>query len=414
MISIFHPSKFLKRSKAATILALAAIPYANAQHDGHAAGPAPDHSAHASASSGTPSGHTANAHPQDMPNMVSGRVPVMVSEGQRQLVNIRTTNARIQPATVQMRTVGIVAYDDTHIENINTRIMGWADTLLVDKPGQRVEKGAPLLEIYSPELYSAQQEYLLAYEHCQKLHHLQNQTEEVSEALNTGLTLLDSARKRLKLWEITDEEIASLEKAGVASDRLIIRSPVSGFVIDKNIDPGQMIRPGMTLYRIADLNTVWINADVYEYELSLFRHGQEARVIAKAYPERSFPAKVDFIYPFSETRTRTTTARLVIDNFESLLKPGMYVDVVIDRDLGMQLMIPKEAVFDTGNRQYVFVEANPGHFEPRSIRIGTKVGDQFIVTEGITEGEKIVIDGNFLLDSESQLKASGGGGGHNH
>ena len=352
--------EYLRTKKTFILLGAAFIAFNSigyAQHESHAATNAEtsettvieDHTGHDSATN-TDSSQTVLS-----PDL--GRVPVTLIEGQQQLINIRTTSVSTQHAVVKMSTVGIVTYNDTLIENINTKIMGWADVLHVDKPGQRVEKNDILLEIYSPELYSAQEEYLIAYNHCEKLKHLnehgaQGATEEVNGVVKSAQTLLDSARKRLKLWDITDEEIATLDKAGEPSDRLKIRSPVSGFVINKNVDPGQMIRPGMTLYRIADLNSVWIDADVYEYELSLFSPGQKANVTAIAYPERKFTATVDFIYPFSETKTRTTTARLVIDNFESLLKPGMYVNVEVERNLGMQLMIPKNALFDTGKHQY--------------------------------------------------------------
>lgn len=384
-----------------------------------------DHSGHASVSDESKTDHSGHAGYENTPkseseiDAVEGRVAVMLSPEQKQLVNIRTTVVTKSQASVEMRTVGIVDYDETRIENINTKIMGWADILYVNKPGQRVEQNEPLMELYSPELYSAQQEYLTAYEHCKKLDHLSHQgggevSDEVGSIVKSGYTLLDSARKRLKLWDITDAEIAALEKAGIPSDRLVIRSPVSGFVIDKKVDPGQMTRPGMTLYRIANLETVWVNADVYEYELSLFKPGQQAAVVAKAYPDEKFSAKVDFIYPFSQIRTRTTTARLVLDNTKGLLKPGMYVDVEIEQELGQHLQVPKDAVFNTGKNQFVFVEKGQGHFEPVAISIGTKVGNNFIVRHGLSGGENVVIDGNFLLDSESQLKASGGGGGHNH
>jgi len=364
---------------------------------------------------GEPTGHAASTN-----EVVPGRSPVDLDLAQRQFINIRTRAVTNGDAVVTIRTVGIVAYDDTRLVNVNARIMGWAQKLYVDKPGQFVEKGAPLMDLYSPELYSAQYEYLLAYRHCERLKHLPPkdaaQTNNVvwQETMTEAETLAQSARKRLKLWEITDDEIAALGKSGKPTDTLQLRSPVTGYVIEKNIDPAQMVMLGKTLYRVADLSTVWINADIYEFELPLVNVGQKATVTAVAHPGRVFDAKVDFIYAYSENKTRTTTARLVIDNRDGLFKPGTYVNAEIKVDQGKRLMAPATAVFDTGTRQYVFVEETEGHFIPKRVQLGAKVGDQFIVNGGLTEGEKVVVDGNFLLDSESQLRTSAMGGGHQH
>jgi RND family efflux transporter MFP subunit len=352
--------------------------------------------------------------------ILPGRGPVDLDLAQRQFINIRTRAITNGNATATIRAVGIVAYDETKLVNVNARIMGWAETLYVNTPGQFVEQGGPLLDIYSPELYSAQYEYLLSYRHCARLKHILPPGEAATnsaispEALTEAETLLESSRKRLKLYEISDDQIRALETSGKPTDTLQLRAPVSGYVIQKNIDPAQMVRPGMTLYRIADLTTVWINADIYESELSLVKVGQKVAVTAVAHSGRTFDATVDFIFPFSANKTRTTTARLVMDNKEGLFKPDTYVNAEIKVDQGERLLAPATAVFDTGTRQYVFVEAAEGRFLPRRVQLGAKVGDRFIVNEGLTEGEKVVVDGNFLLDSESQLRSAGSGGGHQH
>ncbi len=353
--------------------------------------------------------------------LVPGRSPVDLDLAQRQFINIRTRAVTNGDAVVTIRTVGIVTYDDTRLANVNARIMGWAQKLYVDKPGQFVKQGDPLMDIYSPELYSAQYEYLLAYRHGERLKHLPPkdaaQTNNVvwQESMTEAATLAASARKRLKLWEISDDEIAAVEKSGKPTDTLQLRAPVTGYVIEKNIDPAQMVSLGKTLYRVADLSTVWINAQLYEYELPYAKVGQGVKVTAIAHPGQVYHAKVDFIYPYSENQTRTTTARLVMDNPDGLFKPNDYANAEIQVDAGERLLIPQTAVYDTGVSQYVFVEVTSGHFVPRRIELGSHVeGGQVVVNQGLTEGEKVVVDGNFLLDSESQLRTSATGGGHQH
>jgi len=369
--------------------------------------PGPDHTMHAAAAASA--------------DNVPGRSPVDLDLAQRQLINIRTRPVTKGDAVVTIRTVGIIAYDQTRLANVNTRVMGWAQKLYVDKPGQLVKQGDPLMDIYSPELYSAQYEYLLAYRHCERLKHLppkdSAQTNNVvwQETLTEAQTLMESARKRLKLWDITDDEITALQKSGKPQDTLQLRAPVSGYVIEKNIDPAQMVMLGKTIYRVADLRTVWINADVYEYELPYVKVGQQVAVTALAHPDRVFSATVDFIYPYSENKTRTTTVRLVMDNPEGLFKPNDYVNAELKVDQGQCLLVPHPAVYNTGLSQYVFVEVTEGHFVPRRVALGPTVQDnQVVVNQGLAAGEKVVVDGNFLLDSESQLRASSTGGGHHH
>ena len=222
-----------------------------------------------------------------------------------------------------------------------------------------------------------------------------------------------SARKRLELWQISRADIAAIQKSGHATTTLPIRAPFSGYVIQKNIDPAQMVKPGQTLYVLANLNTVWVNAQIYEYEQPYVKVGQDVLVTATAHPGKVYHARVDFIYPYSENQTRTTTARLVMKNPDGLFKPSDYVNAVIQVNEGEHLLIPSSAVYDTGVTQYVFVETAPGHFVPQRIELGPHVnGDQAVVNQGLTQNEKIVTDGNFLLDSESQLRAASVNGGN--
>jgi Cu(I)/Ag(I) efflux system membrane fusion protein len=273
---------------------------------------------------------------------VPGRTMVMLSGEQRQLINIRTTPVVEGPAHVMIRTVGIVAYDDARVANVNTKVLGWVERLYVNKPGQAVQQGAPLMDLYSPALYSAQQEYLLAFQHYRQM---RAKSGAPMAQLAEAASLRKSARKRLALWDIGDAEIAAIEKSGEPSTTLQLKSPVTGVVVEKKLDPGQMVQAGMTLFRVADLSTVWINTDVYEYELPLIQTGQPVAVTLTGYPTRKIDGVVDFIYPYLENKTRTTTVRVVLPNPDGLLRPGMYANAELQHDLGKQLLVPAEAAW---------------------------------------------------------------------
>ena len=350
-------------------------------------------------------------------NAVPGRTTVELTPVQRQLINIRTIPVVFENANATIRTVGIVTYDQTHLIDVNLKIMGWVEKLYVDKPGQPVTEGQPLMDLYSPPLYSGQQEYLLAFNYYQQLKNSSNKRRgEVPYAgwernLEEAKSLMESSYKRLKLWDISDDEIKAIEKSGKPTDTLQLKSPVTGYVVEKKIDPGQMIQQGMTLYRIADLSTVWIDADFYEYELPLIKVGQKVIVSLTAYPEKTFEGVVNFIYPYLENKTRTNIVRLVVNNDDGLLKPSMYANIELKIDLGQQLLVPAEAVFNTGLQQYVFVQEGEGIFIPHAIKLGPRAGNTFVILEGLQKGQRVLIDGNFLIDSESQLKNTSEGGG---
>lgn len=346
---------------------------------------------------------------------IPGRAAVQLSLVQQQLINIRVTPVVSAPATKTLRAVGVVTYDETRLADVNSKLSGWVERLYVDKPGQFVETNQRLLALYSPDLYSAQQEYLLASQQAKNLDH--KHSRPPGDQLNAFMqvnrdgteSLLRSARKRLELWDISVEQIKALEETGKPADTLELMAPSRGFVVQKNVFPKQMIQPGMVLYRIADLSTVWLDAAVYEHELPFVKVGQSATVTVDAYPSQTFTGEVAFIYPILEPKTRTAKVRVVLDNSEYLLKPGMYGNANLVEDLGEQLLVPAAAVFDTGKRQYVFAQKEPGLFVPREIRLGPKMDDRVVVTKGVAAGDLVVVDGNFLLDSESQLKAAASG-----
>jgi membrane fusion protein, copper/silver efflux system len=346
---------------------------------------------------------------------ITGRAPVDLTAQQQQLINIRVTPVVKAEAAETIRAVGIITYDATRVADVNARVMGWVDQLYADKPGQFIKKGEPLLALYSPDLYSAQKEYLLAWGrvHRKQTPDAQGQSAQLKDYLSanrdSAVSLLESARKRLELWDISTAQIERLEKTRTPENTLELTAPLTGFVLEKKVFPKQMIQAGMMLYRIADLSQVWLDIEVYEYELPLLRVGQTVAVRVDAIPNQTFDGTVDFIYPYLENKTRTTKVRVVLPNPDGQLRPAMYAHAETRVELGRQLLIPAGAMFDTGKRQYVFVKQNEGIFVPREVTLGPKSQDRFVVREGVEEGDLVVIDGNFLLDSESQLKAAASG-----
>ncbi len=347
---------------------------------------------------------------------IAGRAPVQLTDVQQQLINIRVAPVERAEAARTIRAVGFITYDETKVADLNSKVKGWVQNLYVDKPGQAVKAGDPLMALYSPDLYTAQKEYLLAYQKRRgsgKTTGLSAQMRRFSSQNNQAEnSLLQAARKRLELWDISEAQIKALEEAGTPKDTLELTAPITGVVIEKNVLLAQMISPGMLLYRIADLSDVWLDAEVYEYELPLIKIGQRAIINVDAYPGKTFEGEISFVYPYLQNKTRTARVRLVLHNPDELLKPGMYGNVTIESGLGDQLLIPASAIFDTGNRQYVFVQVEPGIFVPKEIKLGPRSDDRVVVARGLEGDEQVVVDGNFLLDSESQLKAAAGGSMH--
>jgi membrane fusion protein, copper/silver efflux system len=346
---------------------------------------------------------------------IPGRAPVDLTAQQQQLINIRVTPVVESDAAQTIRAVGIITYDATRVADVNARVMGWVDQLHADKPGQLVQKDEPLLALYSPDLYSAQKEYLLAWERVDQKQSsvAQGQSAQLKEYLsanrNSAVSLLESARKRLELWEISEEQIKRLEETRTPENTLELVAPLTGVVLEKKVFPKQMIQAGMMLYRIADLSQVWLEIEVYEYELPLLQVGQTVTVRVDAIPDETFDGKVDFIYPYLENKTRTTKVRVILPNPDGRLRPAMYAHAETRVELGQQLLVPSGAVFDTGKQQYLFVKQDEGVFVPKEVVLGPKSQDRFVVRNGVEAGDMVVIDGNFLLDSESQLKAAASG-----
>ena len=341
---------------------------------------------------------------------VEAPVTVTLSEDKRQLAGVRTAVAGGRRIGRQIRTVGKVDVDETRLAYVNTKIAGWVRKLHVDYTGKEVKKGEPLLSIYSPDLLSAQEEYLLALKSTQTSS-IPSNFRELTESQDS---LLESARRRLLLWDISPGQIAQLEKTGKPQTEMTIQAPIDGIVLEKMVLDGAYITPGMNLYKIADLSTIWILADIYENEVPLVRIGQTAKAELSYYPGRPFSARVSYIYPTVDPMTRTVKVRLEVKNDELKLKPEMFANVEILSGVGSVLAIPSEALIDTGLRQVVWVERNPGLYEMREVQPGFRGEGYVQVLSGVRAGEKVVTSGNFLIDSESQLRSGAGGGGHQH
>jgi len=326
---------------------------------------------------------------------------VKLSARKEQLVNLKVVEVRQGAIGQHIRTVGTLQYDETKISKIHSRVEGWIDRVYVDYTGQLVRKGQPLFSIYSPELVATQQEYLLAVKADKSLG--QSEFMDVSSGAKA---LKASAYRRLKLWDVSDQQIKKLEETGTPMTTITFFSPASGFVLEKNVFEKQRITYDTETYSIADLSTIWLMADVYEYEAANVHVGQKAIMTLAYNSGLTFEGKVTYIYPALNSMTRTLKVRIEFANRDFQLKPDMYANVELQTSQGSGLIVPEEAVLDSGNRQIVFVQKEKGEFEPRQVQTGARSGGNVLITSGLNAGEKIVASGTFLIDSESQLNSA--------
>ena len=338
---------------------------------------------------------------------------IQITPERQQLIGVKIGTVEMRPLEKVIRAVGTIDYDEKRIATVSVKVGGWIEDLYVDFTGRYVRKGEPLLTIYSPELVSTQEEYLTALEAKKSL-----AKSSFPEVAGSGDALVESARRRLKLWDVTDEEIKKLEERGQSKKTLTFYAPFSGFVIEKSAYKGMNVMPGVALYKLADLSVVWLYADIYEYELPYIRLGQEAAIQLTALPGETFRGKAIYIYPSLDPTTRTARVRFTFSNYHGKLKPAMFATVEIKVPLGQKLAVPEGAVINTGIRQVAIVDKGAGFFEPREIKVGAKVDNYYEVLTGLKVGERVVTSANFLIDSESQLKEALGGmagmehGGH--
>lgn len=326
---------------------------------------------------------------------------VMVSPRKQQLIGVKTEKAQVRPLTHTIRTVGLVEVDETKLRHVHTKLEGWVQKLYVKFTGEEVRKGQKLFEIYSPELVSTQEEYLLALKAVRTLG-----DSEFPEVAENARSLLEVTRQRFALWDITPDHIRDLERTGKVLRTLPLHAPSSGYVLNMQVRDGMHVTPAMDLYTLADLSPVWVLAELYEYEIPLVRLGEEAAITFPYFPGKVFTGKVAYIYPVLEPKTRTVKVRFELPNPGWKLKPGMFANVELQISRGERLVVPSTAVLDSGTEQLVFVDRGQGMFEPRKVTTGVRTRDWYEILEGIEPGEPVVTSGNFLIDSESNLKAA--------
>jgi Cu(I)/Ag(I) efflux system membrane fusion protein/cobalt-zinc-cadmium efflux system membrane fusion protein len=332
----------------------------------------------------------------------AGLASVSVSEKQRKIIGLTFGAAEMKNITREIRTSARIVPDETRLFLVTTRLEGWVDELYVNQTGQYVKKGQPLLAIYSPELLAAQQEYLTS------LAAMKNLDQPFVAANPVSFTGMEAAaREKLRLFGISDAQIDHLRDQKKALRVMILESPASGFVTEKPVIRGQRVMINEPLMTITDLSRVWAEADIYETDLPYIKTGIPAEISLSYWPEKRFPGQISFLYPFLEAATRTIKARIELANPELVLKPGMFAVATIFSDSGERLTVPEAAVMRTGIIDYVFVEGNGDKFVPVQVKLGMRSGDGFYeVLSGLETGQRVVTSANFLIDSESSLKAA--------
>lgn len=339
--------------------------------------------------------------PIDSSGTAAQLVPIQISPQRLQSIGVKIGEVQRKRVQDEIDTTGNVAVDETKVAYVQLRYSGYIQKVFVDATYQHVQKGQPLFTIYSPDVAATEREYLVAK---------QNQR-EVAQSTVPGVTasaasLLDAAVERLEQWSVSRQEIARLESSGQVEQAIEVDSPVSGYITERNVLASVAVQPDMRLYTIADLSTVWIQAQAFQQDLGRIKRGDPAMLTVNSFPGRVFSGRVDFIYPQVDMDTRTAKVRLVFPNPSIQLKPGMFVNVALKIPMGQQLVIPATGILQSGSREIAFVNRGDGYIEPRDVQVGQRVGDDFIVLKGLKAGEQVVTSANFLIDSESQLQAA--------
>jgi Cu(I)/Ag(I) efflux system membrane fusion protein len=334
------------------------------------------------------------------PDMPAGTVKISLDKVQ--LLGVRSEPALLRELTRTVHAVGTIQANERLLYQVAPRFEGWIEKLYVNTTGQSVRRGQPLMVVYSPDLVTAQEEYLIALRGAGDL------KESTPEAQAVMQRMAEDALRRLRNWEISDKELEALQQDGKPSRLLVYRSAASGVVLQKPSVQGMRFMPGEVLFEIADLSSVWVLADVSEQDVGLVHLGQEANLNIVAYPGKTFSGKVEFLYPTIDTETRTAKVRIELANPGGLLRPAMFanVEMVSGHVQGKVLAVPESAVLDSGARQLVLVRRGEGLFEPRTVKLGMRADGYIEVTEGLQAGEQVVVRANFLIDAESNLRAA--------
>ncbi|HIJ90479.1 MAG: efflux RND transporter periplasmic adaptor subunit [Desulfobulbaceae bacterium] len=369
---------------------------APSEHLGHGGVPVPPQTADSSLG-GTESGA---AFPEEAQT-------VEIPEAGQRFIGVKTTAVAVKPLHRTIRTVGRVEYDERRIATVNTKIEGWIENLRVDYTGRYVKKGEVLAEIYSPELVAGQQEYLNILKWSRQ--GAAPAGAEEASAMNRMLAqdaeaMRQAARQRLRFFDISEAQIRKIEESGSPLRTLAIFSPVSGYVVQKLAVQGMKVQPGEKLYDLVDTSTVWVVSDIYEHELALVRTGQKSEITLDSLPGKVFVAAIEYVSPLLAGETRTAKIRFSLDNQGGDLKPQMFAKVALKLDLGSRLVVPEDALINTGARQLVYVDKGDGYFEPREVGVGVKAEGMAEILSGVQAGEKVASAATFLIDSEARLK----------
>jgi Cu(I)/Ag(I) efflux system membrane fusion protein len=325
---------------------------------------------------------------------------VIIDDARRQLIGVRTDAVVLAPMRKDFRVVGHVTYDESSLADVNLKVHGWITKLYVSETGQKVTRGQTLLSLYSPELYNAEQDFLLATQSAA------TPSLPPGGGPGRGDTMARASRQRLHLLGLEDAQIDAVARQGTPSESVTIAAPASGFIIEKNVVEGASVDAGMRLYRVAALTRVWIEAQVYEGDLAHVHAGQMASVTLDYLPGRTYDAKVAYVYPYLDPQTRTTQVRLELANKDLELKPGMFASVTLGADLGPRVQVPSAAIVYTGPRRLVFVDLGHGRFRPEEVSVGAESSGMYEVLSGLQPGDRVATSGVFLIAAEARISTA--------